>query len=500
MRDDLIAQLPQTLSLRDINLELARRRLIDFTTYTMPRYEAKAFHRKIAEALDKVLATPGARLGIFVPPQHGKSELVTRRFPAQALGKMPNLNVIVGSYDANFARKFSRSIKATMRSSTYKELFPNSKLDGDGVRKGTYSARDSDWDVHNGTEKTGSLMSVGVGTGATGNPCDLMVLDDVIKNREEAESETYREKLWYWWTDSLRTRLKDSTRVVMTFTRWHEDDLAGRILADEGLVENGGKWVILVLPAIKESNDDPQDDFREVGEPLWPEVHSLKTLLGYQQGGSRTWTSVYQQRPAPKEGGLIKREYFPIWTSAQVMDFIKGRDFVRHFVVDTAFTNKTKNDPSAVLEFFIMENLLFVLHFKKYHLQMGELLEELKRIYAKGTKKSFMYIEPKANGISIVQLLQRIRLDNGNLMNVKEDFNPDVDKYARAAAIVDILETGRVILVAGHWNEVFLTDCAVFPNGKEKEAVDTIVQAVDKLQNPGLSSSSMRIGLPSGGA
>jgi predicted phage terminase large subunit-like protein len=285
----------------------------------------------------------------------------------------------------------------------------------------------------------------------------------------------------------------------MTFTRWHEDDLAGRILADEGLVENGGKWVVLNLPALKEHNENPDDDFREIGDPLWPEMVSLKTLLKFQESGSRTWTSVYQQRPAPKEGGLIKRAFFPIWTSGQVMDFIKGRDFVRHFVVDTAFTNKSKNDPSAIMEFFIMENFLIILSFKKFHLQIGELLEELKKSYAKGTRKSRMYIEPKANGISIVQLLQRVRMANGDLINVQEDFNPDVDKYARAASIIDLLETGRVILVSAWWNEVFLTDCAVFPNGKEKEAVDTLVQAVDKLQNPGMSSSSMRIGLPNGG-
>jgi predicted phage terminase large subunit-like protein len=468
------------VSLHDVNAELARRTLIDFTTFTFAKYKTEWFHEYVANELDKVIDEDGARVMIFMPPQHGKSELVSRRFPAQVLGKKPDWNIILGSYNHTFAAKFSRAIKRTMRSESYQELYPNTKLDGVGCPAGTYEDKAHSFDVHNGKEKLGSFMSVGVGTGATGNPCDLLILDDVIKDRQEADSKAYRDKLWDWWTEALQTRLHDKSKIIITFTRWHEDDLAGRILADDP-----GRWKIIMLPAIKEDNSNP-DDIRLIGQALYPSKHGLQKLLKIKDSNPRTFSSLYQQRPSPLEGALIKREYFEVITPSQAVSMMAGREIIKHMVVDTAFTTQSKNDPCACLTFFIVDNILVIVDFWKDRLEMPDLISKLSAHNGRyaHAKKSIMFIEPKANGISAVQTLKRIRDTQGRLMNVREDFSPVTDKEARVNGILDILMTGRVMLVVGHWNNLLLSDWALFPNGKDKEAADVLVQAVDKLEHP----------------
>lgn len=493
---DVLEGLPESISLRDVEKALAQKCVIDFTTWTFPKYRAEWFHEALARKLDDFASGKIKRLMVFMPPQHGKSELVSRRLPAYLLGVNPELQIILGSYNDTFAKKFCRSIQRTIASEAYQEIFPNTKLDGMGRPAGDFVRAANEFEIHNGKERTGALMSVGVSTGATGNTADVIILDDVIKDRKEAESKTYRDNVYDWWSDALSTRLPDSGRVLITLTRWHEDDIAGRILAEEGRVEDGGKWHVFVLPAIKEDDSNPED-IRQIGEALYPAKHGLAKLKGIEAKNPRTWSSLYQQRPAPLEGALIKRGFFPIWSPSQVLQFIKGRQFKKDFVVDTAFTQKSKNDPSAILTYFILENLLFITDFQKFRKEAPELLETLKLHYAKNaTRQSMLFIEPKANGISIVQLLKRVRLEDGRVMNVKEDTPPDVDKYARASAITDLLSTGRVILVAGPWNRVFLDDCSVFPNGKEAEAVDVLVMAVDKLENPQYQKTSMRTSVP----
>lgn len=489
--------LPESISLYDVEKALAQKRLVDFTTFTFPKYIVEWFHEKLAEKLDAFERGDITHLMVFMPPQHGKSELVSRRLPAKLFGSNPNLNMILGSYNDKFAKKFCRSIQRTIASDRYRELFPETKLDGQDVPAGTFVKTANEFEVHNGKDVTGSFMSVGVGTGATGNPCDVLVLDDVIKDRKEAESKTYRETVWDWWVDALSTRLHDRSKVLITLTRWHEDDIAGRILAEEGRVEDGGKWHVFVLPAIKEDDSNP-DDIRKIGQPLYPSKHGLTKLNKIKDKNPRTWSSLYQQRPAPVEGGLVKRNYFPIWTPAQVLAFIRQRPYAKHFVADTAYTEKQKNDASGLLTFFILENLLFITDWKKFRAEFPDLIAELKKHMERhASRESMLFVEPKASGKSTVQTLKRMRYDNGRLINVAEDTPPDTDKSARASSITDILASGRVILVAGFWNEPFLQELAIFPNGKEDEAIDCLVMAVDKLENPRfLKTGTLKSSIP----
>jgi phage terminase large subunit-like protein len=490
-------------SLQDIEAELQRRCVLDFTERTFAKYRAEWFHVALAAKLDEFLAKPGAAfLMVFMPPQHGKSELVSRRFPALVLGRYPAMNIILGSYNATYAKKFTRAILRTIESDAYRLLFPGTGIDGVGCTHGTFVREASNFEVHDGAakpEKLGSFMSVGVGSGATGNPCDLLILDDVIKDRSEADSPAYRNKIWEWFTDALETRLHDNSKVLITFTRWHEDDLAGRILERDGRIEDGGKWEVFSLPAIKEDESNPADT-REIGDALWPSKHGIVKLTKIKDTQPRTFTSMYQQRPAPKEGELIKRDWFEILTPSQAVTLIAGRELVKHFCVDTAFTTKAQNDPCACITFAVIDNLVLVFDFWKERMQAPDLLTKLAAHYGRhAISKSKLFIEPKANGISIVQLLKRMRDSQNRLINIFEDFAPDVDKVTRVNGINDILATKRVMLVAGHWNNVFLTDLSLFPNGKDKEAADVLVMAVDKLENPNklVTTFSLKTSLPS---
>lgn len=461
---------------------IARNSLIDFTKYTKPDYTVKPFHEYIASRLDAFARKEIKKLMIFAPPQHGKSELTSRRFPAYLLGKRPNERVAAISYNAPLARKFNRSVQRIIDSSEYRKVFPNTKLFGANVRTvadGSYLRNSDEFEIvgHNG-----SYLSVGIGGGLTGNPVDVAVLDDVIKDRKEADSKVYRDAIWEWWTDVLLTRLHNDSQILITLTRWHEDDLCGRILADE---EEAAEWEVIILPAIKEDNDDP-DDPREIGEALWPEKHSLKKLLGFKRSKPRTFTSLYQQRPAPKEGELIKRNWFPVLTLGQYAQILNNANKVspRLFLSDTAYTNDQKNDPCGFMTIQIIDDNIYILNYLSKRLEFQDYIKFLSRYLKKFlyNKKSFIFVEPKATGKSVVQVMKRQRLE-GKLLNIKEDKPPEVDKYTRASAATETLEVGRVHLIAGAWNEPFLDEICIFPNGKHDEAVDLLVMAVDKLEN-----------------
>lgn len=469
---------------------IARNSLIDFTTYTKPDYSVKWFHEYIASRLDAFARKEIKKLMIFAPPQHGKSELTSRRFPAYLLGRRPDERIAAVSYNAPLARKFNRSVQRIIDSSEYKRIFPNTKLFGANVRTvadGSYLRNSDEFEVvgHNG-----SYLSAGIGGGLTGNPVDVALLDDVIKDRKEADSKTYRDNIWEWWTDVLLTRLHNDSQILITLTRWHEDDLCGRILADE---EEAEEWEVIVLPAIKEDNDDPNDP-RKIGEALWPEKHSLKKLLGFKHTKPRTFTSLYQQAPAAKGGDTIKRSWFDILRPSEFAARLNGASKIspRLFTIDTAYTDDKKNDPCGFLAFQIVDEELYILNYLSKRLQFPEFVKFLPKYVKKFlyNRKSYIFVEPKATGKSVVQVIKKARID-GKLINIKEDKPPDVDKFTRASAITETLEVGRVHLISGHWNEAFLDELTIFPNGKHDEAIDVLVMAVDKLEN-GYTSSGIR--------
>lgn len=263
--------------------------LIDFTQYTFPQYRTANHHKQIAEKLEAVQRGEIDRLMVFMPPRHGKSELATIRFPAWALGIDPTLQIIQASYNSDLSTDFGRKVRNVVADRRYGNVF-RTELAAD-------SKAANRWNTNAG----GAYVAAGVGTAVTGRGANILIIDDPLKDREEAESETIRDKVWNWYTSTAYTRLMKGGKVVLIQTRWHEDDLAGRLLDAER--KGGDKWEKLILPAINER-----------GEALWPEEFPLESLerirAAISMTGVRDWESLYQQNPTPAEGSFFKREWF----------------------------------------------------------------------------------------------------------------------------------------------------------------------------------------------
>lgn len=292
--------------MREIQAERARRGLIAFTEYTNPAYERAGHHLKIAEKLEAVERGEIDRLMIFMPPRHGKSELASRRFPAWYLGRNPNKHIISASYNSDLSTDFGREVRNLMASADFADVFPDVRLRHDSKAADRMN-----------TEQGGAYFAAGVGTATTGRGAHLGNIDDPFKDREDADSETQREKVWNWYRSTFFTRLMPGGAVVLTLTRWHEDDLAGRLLAQDGRVEDGGQWTVLDLPATNTR-----------GEALWPEWYPVPALERIRATiGPREWSALYQQQPQPDEGTYFQRDWFKTWERKPQLNIYGTSDY-----------------------------------------------------------------------------------------------------------------------------------------------------------------------------
>jgi hypothetical protein len=310
--------------------ELARRNFKDFVRATKTDYQFNWHHIHICAKLNAFERGEIKKLMIFVPPQHGKSELATRRLPAYLLGRNPRAKIAVCSYSATLATSFNRDIQRVIDTDIYHSIFPETRLNQSNVStsaKGSFLRNSEIFEVVN---HRGFVKTVGVGGSLTGTPVDIAIVDDPIKDRADAMSPRIRDGVWSWFTDVLETRLHNESQMLLIMTRWHEDDIAGRLLRRDD------DWDVLKLEAIKET--DVKDDPRKLGEALWPERHSLERLELIKDNSPVTFNSLYQQNPKPSKEALV----FPVWTETydwpDYAQSIWGLDF--GYV----------NDPTALIE------------------------------------------------------------------------------------------------------------------------------------------------------
>jgi predicted phage terminase large subunit-like protein len=269
----------------------ARQSLIDFTCYTKPDFLVGEHHLQIAQALEEVERGECDRLMIFAPPRHTKSELASRRFPAWYIGRHPDKQLIAATYSGDFALDFGRDVRGVVQSEEFSALFPDVGLAPDSQAANRWH-----------TTQGGVSVYVGVGGPITGRGAHVALIDDPFKNREEADSEVRRETVWKWYTSTLRTRLMPGGAIVLILTRWHDDDLAGRLLAQQG-----DEWKVVELQAIANEGTDKE-------RALWPEWYDLAALKRIKADiGPRDWSALYQQRPSPEEGTFFQRDWFKTW-------------------------------------------------------------------------------------------------------------------------------------------------------------------------------------------
>lgn len=278
--------------------------------YPAMRREPAAHLTLLMDTLQQVEAGAITRLMVFMPPGGAKSTYCSVCFPPWFLGRAPRRSVILATYAGGLARKHGRRARSVARQAVFRKVF------GVGVSRETGAA--DAWSLENGNE----YMAGGIRGGITGNRADLIIIDDPIKGREEADSETLRERTWEEFKDSLRTRLKPGGRIVLIQTRWHEDDLAGRLLPEDHdgrsgdvMGRDGELWRVICLPAEAEREDDPLG--RRRGEMFWPEWFPADHWAPFK-AEPRTWASLYQQRPRPDEGGYFQRGWFGRFRPAEL--------------------------------------------------------------------------------------------------------------------------------------------------------------------------------------
>jgi hypothetical protein len=271
-------------TLSEVRAALARRSLLRFTEYTNQLYQRAQHHEQIAAKLEAVERGEIDRLMIFMPPRHGKSELASKRFPAWCLGRKPERQIIAASYNSDLANDFGRNVRNLVAEPEFQHVFPAVSL-----------APDSQAANRMNTNHGGAYVAAGVGTAVTGRGAHIALIDDPFKDREEADSERRRELVWDWYRSTLYTRLMPGGAIVLIQTRWHEDDLAGRLLEQER-----DQWEVLELPALNAH-----------GEALWPEWYDVPALQRIRDTiGPREWSALYQQRPQPDEGTFFQRAWF----------------------------------------------------------------------------------------------------------------------------------------------------------------------------------------------
>jgi len=393
---------------------------------------------------------------LSMPPQHGKSMTITETLPSWYLGKYPSNRVIEISYSEDFAQLFGRRNKQKI------EQFGESLFD---IKIAKTPNTNTEFEI-DGTK--GGMISRGVMSGVTGRPCNLMIIDDPIKNRLEADSETFRKRLVSEWLDSFKTRLAVGAKVIIIQTRWHEDDLAGYILKNEKHTR------LINLPCEAEENDPLG---RMVGQALAPEIGKGDLWLeefknGYvTTEGQRTWLALFQGRPTAQEGNLIKREWWKFYKKDE-LPYIP----VLALSIDATFKDKDTSDYVAIQVWGKRENNYYLIDRLKARLDFIDTIVAINKMLEKHKNITYKYIEDKANGSAIISVL-RTKIDG--IIAVE----PEGGKVARANAISYLIEAGNVYLPQDkEWVEEFIDEWSKFPNAEHDDEVDCGTQALNKMR------------------
>ena len=394
---------------------------------------------------------------IKTPPQHGKSLTVTESFPAWYLGKYPRNRIIEASYNDDTAKRFGRkNLEKVERHGA--ALF--------GLEKGSIWTT-TEFELANGW---GRMISRGIMSGITGNPANLMIIDDPIKNREEADSETYRGKLWQEWQNTLKSRLAAGAKIIVIMTPWHEDDLAARLsLMEENVTE-------IRLPVEAEELDLLG---RPVGDALCPELgkdnawlaeFKASYLADPREGGLRAWQALYQCSPRVEGGNVVRREWWKYYDPKDVPAF--GTTIIS---VDATFKDKESNDFVAIEVWSKLGANYYCRYCLNKHLDFPGTVQAIRTVRRLFPETLYTVIEDKANGSAIIQTL---RSEFVGVVGI----NPQGGKVARVNAVAPAIESGNVFLPKdAPWTEEFVDQFTAFPAGKHDDMVDSASQALNFL-------------------
>ena len=448
----------------------ARNSVIGFARYTMPAYRAAAMHRLICEKLEAVERGEIRRLMIFTPPRHGKSELVSRRFPAWYLGRRPERQFISASYGADLAADFGRDVRNILASPEFAALFPGIGLAADSASKARWH-----------TNLGGSYVAAGVGTAITGRGADILNIDDPVKDRVEAESSTTRESVWSWYTSTAYTRLMPGGCVILTMTRWHEDDLAGRLISE--MANGGDQWEILDLPALALNLDDALG--RQKGEAVWPERYDAQALDGIRLAiGERDFGALYQQRPRPADGALFHTGMVTILDAAPALvSRVRAWDFAA-----TAQTGTRDPDWTVGLEMGkLADGRYIILDVVRLRGGPDEVNAALKATASRDGRGVPISIPQDPGAAGKAQAAYQMKELAGYTVHVSPETG---DKSTRAAPAASQCNVGNLLMLRAPWNRTLLDEMAGFPASAKDDQIDSLSRAFGHLS---LARNPMRI-------
>jgi predicted phage terminase large subunit-like protein len=431
----------------------------------------------IDEALVEVFDKPDGRLIISMPPQEGKSTRAAKDFPIWALTQNRDLRIVTASYGQDLANRNGRAIRDMITRNANLLGFTIARDNG-AVHEWTIAGRE------------GGVLSVGIGAGVTGRAADMLVIDDPIKDRKEADSATFRQNVWDWWTDAASTRLAPGAPVVLILTRWHEDDLAGRLLNHE----DGHLWRVINIPAQSESENDPLG--RPIGEYMRSARDNGRRRRNWEaikvRVGSRTWASLYQGRPAPAEGGILKRDWWREYSQPLTIPTGRTVDVDGEQVpVMTALDSDAELIQSWDMAFKATDHSDFVvgqvwlrrganaylLDQVRGRFDFPETVKQFRRLSAKWPQAVLKIVEDKANGPAVIASLAN------EIAGIVPE-QPDGSKEARASAVAAVIEAGNVWLPSpdlAPWIGDLIEEAAAFPNGAHDDQVDALTQALKRL-------------------
>lgn len=425
--------------------ELARRNYADYCEYVhRGKWKPYPVHRLLCEKLEGVVRGEVKRLIISMPPRHGKSQTVSETFPSYYISKFPDRKVILTSRDDTLATRFGLSNRRKIEEFGL-DLF------GVEIRFGSSSA--TNWALEN---HSGYVLSAPIMGGIVGSGANLLIVDDPVKNRQEAESALMREKIWQEWQDTLLTRLEGDAAVILIMTRWHEDDIAGR------LIKQGG-WDVVCLPAECESDIDPLG--RAVGDPLCPQLGKDKVWIEKTklEVGSRTWNALFQGRPSPASGGIFKREWIKRY------DKLPERIDAWTQSWDLSFKDSAQSDFVAGGVWAHCGADHYLVAIIKERLDFTATLAKIQRITAAYPQAVAKLIEDKANGPAVMSVLrQKIH----GIISI----TPHDSKQGRAQAVSPMFEAGNVYVPLGAAGDDYIEELVAFPNGANDDQVDMTTQ------------------------
>lgn len=391
-----------------------------------------------------------------MPPRHGKSQLISEYFPAWYLGTFPDSRVILCSYGAEFARTWGRKSRDVLM-----EYGPHVF----GVRVRDDSAAADQWNIY---KHRGGMKTAGIGGDITGQGARLLIIDDPVKNWQEANSQLIRDRHFDWYTSTAYSRLTPDGRVIIVMTRWHHDDLAGRLLARAERGE-GESWRVINLPAIAEDNDQLG---RQPGQPLWPDggFDNERLAAVKRESGSKVWVSLWQQKPSPEQGTTFKRSYF----SKRYRALPRLRFKV--MAIDSAFKEGVGSDYTAFALWGAADNGYYLIDTWRDKVEYPELKQSIRDRHA-AWRPDLAIVEDKGSGTSAIQELSR------DTRIPILAYTPDGSKISRAEAVTPLLEAGLCYFPeAADWLGDFIEEHIRFPKDSHDDYVDTTSMALNRLK------------------